>query len=56
MKSQVLQTLWCYVISGEAAGYIWTWSLLGVKGLKMSAGNQASTEVVKAEEVWIYDF
>ena len=31
MKSQVLHTAWCH-ISGEAAGEIWTWSLLGVKG------------------------
>ena len=33
MKSQVLLTVWCN-ISGEAAGEIWHWSLLGVKGLK----------------------
>ena len=32
MKSQVLHTVWCY-ISGEAAGGIWNWSRLGVKGL-----------------------
>ena len=32
MKSQVLHTVWCN-ISGEAAGEVWTWSLLGVKGL-----------------------
>ena len=32
MKSQVLHTVWCN-ITGEAAGEIWTWSLLGVKGL-----------------------
>ena len=32
MKSQVLHTVWCN-ISGEAAGGIWNWSLLGVKGL-----------------------
>ena len=31
MKSQVLHTVWCH-ISGEAAGEIWNWSLLGVKG------------------------
>ena len=31
MRSQVLQTVWCY-ISGEAAGEIWSWSLCGVKG------------------------
>ena len=29
MKSQVLHTVWCN-ISGEAAGEIWNWSLLGV--------------------------
>ena len=33
MKSQVLHTVWCN-ITGEAAGEIWTWSLLGVKGLR----------------------
>ena len=33
MKSQVLHTVRCY-ISGEAAGEIWHWSLLWVKGLK----------------------
>ena len=33
MKGQVLHTVWCNV-SGEAAGKIWNWSLLGVKGLK----------------------
>ena len=33
MKSQDRHTVWCFV-SGEAAGEIWTWSLLGVKGLK----------------------
>ena len=32
MKIQVLHTVWCY-ISGEAAGEIRHWSLLGVKGL-----------------------
>ena len=32
MKSQVLHTVWWY-ISGEAAGEIWKWSLLEVKGL-----------------------
>ena len=30
MKSQVLHIVWCN-ISGEAAGEIWTWSLLGVE-------------------------
>ena len=32
MKSQVLHTVCCY-ISGEAAGEIWHWSILGVKGI-----------------------
>ena len=32
MKSQAFHTVWCY-ISAEAAGEIWNWSLLGVKGL-----------------------
>ena len=34
MESQVLH-VWCY-ISCEAAGEIWNWSLLNVKGLKIS--------------------
>ena len=34
MKGQVLHTLWCN-ISGEAAGEIWHWSLLGVKGVNI---------------------
>ena len=33
LKSQLLYTVWCY-ISGEAAGEIWHWSLLEVKGFK----------------------
>ena len=33
MKSKVLHTVWCN-IPGEAAGEIWNWSLLGLKGLK----------------------
>ena len=32
MESKVLHTVWCD-ISGEAAGEIWHWALLGVKGL-----------------------
>ena len=35
MKSQVLHTVWCN-ISGEAAGEIWNWPLVGVKGLMRS--------------------
>ena len=34
--------MWCD-ISGEAAGEIWNWSLLGVKGLKSSMLNSFST-------------
>ena len=33
MKRHNLHTVWCN-ISGEAAGEIWHWSLLGVKGFK----------------------
>ena len=36
MKSQVLRTV-MYNISGETAGEIWHWSLLGVKGLNLPA-------------------
>ena len=32
MQSQVLHTVWCN-ISGQAAGEIQNWSVLGVKGL-----------------------
>ena len=38
MKSQVLHTVWCNV-SGEIAGEIWHWSLLGAKGLSTRAGD-----------------
>ena len=31
-ESQVLHTVWCH-ISGEVAGEIWNWSLLGVNNL-----------------------
>ena len=36
MENQVLHTVWCY-IPGEAAGEIWNWSLLGVKGLSQTS-------------------
>ena len=36
MVNQVLHTVWCN-ITGEAAGEIWHWSLLGGKGLTCSA-------------------
>ena len=32
-KSKVIHAVWCN-ITCEAAGQIWTWSLLGVRGLK----------------------
>ena len=35
MKNPVLYTVWCY-ISGEAAGEIWSWSLLGLRGFTFS--------------------
>ena len=40
VKTQVLHTVLCY-ISGEAAGEIWNWSLLGVKGLSTCANYQS---------------
>ena len=39
MKSQVLHTV-CGCISGEAAGEIWSWSLLGAKGLNKTVQGQ----------------
>ena len=36
MESQVLHTVWCN-IAGEAAGEIWNWSFLGVKGLNIGS-------------------
>ena len=47
MKSQVLHTVWCS-ISGEAAGEIWTWSLLGVKWL-MAGRCSADLQPVQIE-------
>ena len=32
-KSKVIHAVWCNITS-EAAGQIWTWSVLGVRGLK----------------------
>ena len=32
MKSQILHTIWCNIF-GEAAGGIWSWSVLGMKEL-----------------------
>ena len=39
MKSHVLHTVWCN-ITGEAAGEIWTWSLLGRKRPAPSVPNE----------------
>ena len=47
MKSQVLHTVWCNM-SREAAGEIWNWSLLGVKGLN---SNQ-DLQVISAQSEW----
>ena len=41
MKSQVLNIVWCH-ITGEAAGELWNWSVLGVKGLKGNRRTLAS--------------
>ena len=43
MKSQVLLTVWC--ISGEAAGEIWSLSLLGEKGLSEIHTHKATSVV-----------
>ena len=43
MKSQVLHSVWCN-ISGEAAGEIWTWPLLGVKELNIEKYKQQNVE------------
>ena len=53
MKSQVLHTVWCYIISGEAAGEIWHWSLSGVKGL--TKGNPALVSYAAAREPQLWD-
>ena len=55
MKSQVLHTVWAY-ISVEAAGEIWHWSLLGVKGLKWVAFAQnlpSSTCFLPGHALWL---
>ena len=43
MESQVLHTVWCN-ITGETAGEIWSWSLLGVKGLKSNVYSKISPD------------
>ena len=56
MKSQVLHTVGC-TISAEAAGEIWHWSLLGVKGLRqlysswtdLKAPDQPSSSALSSE-------
>ena len=45
MKSQVLHTVWCN-ITGEATGEIWTWSLLGVKGLSPQKNGNTITHII----------
>ena len=48
MKSQVLHTVSCN-ISGEAAGEIWSWSLLAGAGPGLS---KQGFEFVSTEGVW----
>ena len=48
MKSQVLHTVWCN-ISGEAAGEIWNWSYLGVKGLTRSTTECTKTDLTRKQ-------
>ena len=49
MKSQVLHTVWCN-ISGEAAGEIWYWSLLGMKGLMLFLVSLPTSLGAKAQQ------
>ena len=51
MKSQILHTVWCN-ISGDAAGEIWSWSLLGVKGLVMFDEVRSWPSVHEARIPW----
>ena len=44
MKREVLHTVWCN-ISGEAAGEIWHWSLLRVKGLIMRVMSESDWSI-----------
>ena len=50
MKSQVLHTVWCN-ISCEAAGEIWNWSLLGVKGLTRQHDHTGMALISRALEI-----
>ena len=51
MKSQVLHTVW-YYISFEAAGQIWYWSLLGVKGFEANLGKSRLIQDMLAYSVF----
>ena len=55
MKSQIRQTVWCNV-SDEAAGEIWNWSLLRVKGL-MPTGLKKKTNWLSNENTtWCHSW
>ena len=54
MKTQVLHTVWCNITS-EAAGGIWTWSLLGVKGLSrplLAISDPVVASSILFDDVW----
>ena len=51
MKSQVLHTVWCS-ITGVAAGWIWTWSLLGVKGFNTRKPFKRMPPSIMARVYW----
>ena len=53
-KSQIHHIVWCY-ISGEAAGEIWNWSLLGVKGLLGTYSLHSITLVLMYVYNYIYE-
>ena len=55
MENQVLHTVWCN-ISGEAAGDIWNWSLLGVEGLRYSTLLTTKRAVLLIVAVWLASF
>ena len=50
MKSQLLHTPWRN-ISGEAAGEIWKWSPLGVKGLKCTS----VSKFTNSTHTWLWE-
>ena len=55
LKSQVLQTVWCY-ITGEAAGEIWNWLLLEMKGLSAQIDTVHCTRPEKKTHSLFQDF